>query len=163
VRLRRRAGAVLGAAGLAAACLLAAETTAVVMPDVRAAGIEREAAAPRLVRALRRLGVRHVALVDVGFVGWAGRFRTTDLAGLTDRTIARAPGVYLDKRVDERYLLARAPDAIVLHVEGDGFVGMFPVEQRVAAMPRIAELFGVAATVHRSEQYSYLVLVRRRR
>jgi hypothetical protein len=161
LRVRRRAGAVLVVVGIAGACLLGAATTVATLPEIRAAGLERARTAPRLVAALRRLGVRHVALVDVGWVGWSGGFRTTDLAGLTDRTVARAPGVYLDKHIEEGYLRARAPDAIVLHTEGRGAVGMFPVERRVAAMPRVAERYTLAETVERSARYHYLVLRRR--
>jgi len=159
VRLRARLGAIVVAFAVLGALLLGAATTAAVLPEVRSAGVERVRAAPRLVRTLRRLGVRHVALVDVGFVGWSiPSLRTTDLAGLTDRTIARAPGVYLDKRVDEAYLLERAPDAIVLHAEGPRGAGMFPVERRVAALPFVAARYHLSATVSRSRGYRYLVL-----
>ncbi|MBI2892089.1 MAG: hypothetical protein HYY06_00955 [Deltaproteobacteria bacterium] len=159
VRLGRRrlAFAPLGLLGLGA--LVGCLSTLASLPDVRTAGIERERGAPRLVAALRRLDARTVALVDVGYVGWSG-FETVDLGGLTDRRIARAPGVYLDKEVDEAYLLARRPDAIVLHVEGPRGRGMFPVERRVASMPAVLRDYRLAVEVQRAPTYRYLVLRR---
>jgi hypothetical protein len=147
---------------LAAAAGIGLLSTAAILPTVRAAGIERARTAPRLVRALQRRQVHTVALVDVGYVGWAGGFETVDLGGLTDRRIARAAGTYLDKEVDEASLLSRRPDAIVLHAEGPRGEGMFPVERRVAAMPGVVRSFRLVATVRRSAAYRYLVLARAR-
>lgn len=56
-----------------------------------------------------------VALMDIGIVGYRCIDRTIlDITGLTDRFIAKSPGMFLDKRYDVRYILDRRPRVIVV-------------------------------------------------
>jgi hypothetical protein len=51
----------------------------------------------------------------VGWVSAATEADIVDLAGLTDPEIASLPGGHTSKRVDARFLLDRAPDALLLY------------------------------------------------
>ncbi|HWR97281.1 MAG TPA: hypothetical protein VN317_02585, partial [Candidatus Methanoperedens sp.] len=74
-----------------------------------------EADRVRLVRELERQGVRSVALVDIGLIGYEGRdLRITDLGGLTDPVIAASPGRHLAKRPAPEYLASRSVDLFLL-------------------------------------------------
>lgn len=56
-----------------------------------------------------------IALMDIGIVGYRCIDRTIlDITGLTDRFIARSPGLFLDKRYEPGYVLGRRPLVIVL-------------------------------------------------
>ena len=66
-------------------------------------------ASPADGRALR------VAALDVGWVSAATEADIIDLAGLTDPEIAALPGGHTSKRVDARFLLARAPDVLFVY------------------------------------------------
>ena len=60
-----------------------------------------------------------VAAVPIGALGWYSDLPILDMAGLTDRTIARAPvptgsGWAGHEKHDGRYVLSRRPDAILL-------------------------------------------------
>jgi arabinofuranosyltransferase len=67
---------------------------------------------------LAETGADSVALVDIGEIGFRSALEITDLGGLTDPVIGRAPGGRLAKRFDLDYLFdERAPDAIVLRLE----------------------------------------------
>jgi hypothetical protein len=108
-----------------------------------------------------------VALVDIGYLGFASGVAVVDLGGLTDARIAHMPGGHLGKRIDEGYLRERNPDAIVLHsatsphVDADGrllsFDG-FEVEQRIAALPFVRDKYRVTRVVHYAPAYDYVVL-----
>jgi hypothetical protein len=56
-----------------------------------------------------------VAALDVGWVSAATEADIVDLAGVTDPEIAVLPGAHTAKRVDARFLLARAPDALLIY------------------------------------------------
>jgi len=99
-------------------------------------------------------GARSVAAVDIGELGWRSRVRVTDLAGLTDARIGRAPGSYLDKQFDLAYVLEeRAPEVVILRVARppargpDGSLAPEPeaalsgVERRLLADPRLDDLY----------------------
>jgi hypothetical protein len=60
-------------------------------------------------------GVTRVAALDVGWVSAATEADIVDLAGLTDPEIASLPGGHTSKHVDARFLLDRAPDALLLY------------------------------------------------
>jgi len=139
------------------------------LPEVRAAGEARERVGRPLARFLAA-NARNVALVDVGFLAWAGGFDVVDLGGITDDGVARMPGPHLGKRIDAAWLLARAPDALVLHaavppeVDADGALRTlagYPVERRVAAMPEVRARFRVARVVPYAPGYVYVVLLPR--
>jgi len=56
-----------------------------------------------------------VALMDIGIVGYELPDQDIlDMSGLTDRTIAKSPGRFLDKRYDPAYVLDRKPRFLVL-------------------------------------------------
>ena len=56
-----------------------------------------------------------VALMDIGIVGYRCIDRTIlDITGLTDRFIAKSPGMFLDKRYDVRYILDRRPSVVIV-------------------------------------------------
>lgn len=56
-----------------------------------------------------------VALMDIGLIGYTCiDMSVLDITGLTDRTIARSPGGFLDKRFDPNYVLDRRPEFVVL-------------------------------------------------
>jgi hypothetical protein len=113
---------------------------------------------------------RSVALVDVGWLVWASDVDVIDLGGLTDPTLARAPGGHLDKRVDVAYLAARDPEVILLHAEAppeldaDGNLvrlAAFPVERFVAAHPWTRQHYRVREVIEYRPGYSYVWLERR--
>jgi hypothetical protein len=55
-----------------------------------------------------------VAALDIGWVSAATEADIVDLAGLTDPEIAALPGGHTSKRVDARFLLARAPEILLV-------------------------------------------------
>lgn len=51
-----------------------------------------------------------IALMDIGIIGYVCiEQNVLDITGLTDRTIAKSPGGFLDKRVDPAYVYDRRP------------------------------------------------------
>ena len=80
--------------------------------DGRHVGADRAA----LVEAARPVlaGSRHVASLDVGWVGAATDEDVINLAGVTDPDIASLPGGHTSKRVGARLLLDRQVDAVLL-------------------------------------------------
>lgn len=110
-----------------------------------------------------------VALVDVGYVGWATGVEVIDLGGVTDPVIARAPGGHLAKRVPLGHLVERGPRAILLHsarrpeADAEGrltALAGYPVEQRVAAFPWVRANFRVGAITRYGPGYWYVRLDR---
>jgi hypothetical protein len=101
------------------------------------------------------LGAGKVAALDVGWVSAATEGDIVDLAGLTDVEIATLPGGHTSKRVDAMFLLARAPDALVLYAPGGlphgslaaWTLATYPriVEARLARDPVIERHFDAAA------------------
>jgi len=63
-------------------------------------------------------GARHVAALDVGWVGAATDAEVVDLAGVTDERVARLPGGHTSKRLPETFLEQRDVDAVVLLMSG---------------------------------------------
>jgi hypothetical protein len=60
-----------------------------------------------------------VVLMDIGEVGYRCiEQRIVDVTGLTDRTIGRSPGPFLDKHFDTAYLWSQRPAFIVLAFTG---------------------------------------------
>lgn len=110
--------------------------------DVVPVVAQHEAHLVALATALRRVGVRSVALTDVGRVGWIlDRAAVTDLGGLTDATIARAPGSLLAKRISNAYLTARSPEVVLLN-------SRMPVQAMPGApLPAVAPMWKVERSV----------------
>lgn len=113
--------------------------------NLRAEGLATENATrirAALLAEMRAAGVRSLGTLDIGLPGYLHPdLALLDLGGLTDRTIARAPGDYKTKAVPLDYLMSRAPDAFLfaarepLREHPDGtldFVGHYPVEERIA-------------------------------
>jgi arabinofuranosyltransferase len=94
-----------------------------------------------------------IALMDIGIVGWMlPRHTILDISGLTDRTIARSPGGFLDKQYPLDYVLGRQPAYVVLvfTTRGDRRLlwGWTPVERRLFDDPRFSASY---RRVRRSE------------
>jgi len=135
------------------------------IPDLRASASVR-ARASELVARLRSAHDR-VALVDVGFIGYASGVEVIDLAGLTDSAVARMPGGHVDKRIDPSYLRTRDPNAIVLHSAAPPRVGSggellalqgFPVERRLVNLAWVRERFRVERVFPCAPHYFYVLL-----
>jgi hypothetical protein len=62
-------------------------------------------------------GARHVAALDVGWVGAATDAEVVDLAGVTDEAVARLPGGHTSKHLPPHFLARRGVDALVLLTE----------------------------------------------
>ena len=93
-----------------------------------------EAQLVAIATALRRVGVRSVALTDVGRVGWILEDAViTDLGALTDATLARVDGTLLAKPISERYLAQRSPEVLLLNSRMP--VRVLPGTTRPAAAP----------------------------
>lgn len=94
-----------------------------------------------------------VALMDIGIVGYRNPgLRVLDLSGLTDRTIAKSPGGFLDKRYDLSYVLDQAPRwiAIALYLPGRAYEKPPPglpikpwttIEDRLISDPRFKQRY----------------------
>ncbi len=100
--------------------LVLAAASAAALANVAAAGrIDWNAYNTRMMGALGRLSseteaVGEVALVDIGRFGWSFDGEIYDLAGLTDRHLARMPGRYGFKGWDEAYFRERSPELVLL-------------------------------------------------
>jgi hypothetical protein len=165
---RTRSRAVLG---VAAAVVLGAPASLLAIDAPRAidAGLTREREGRALARYLDEHATR-VALIDVGFLGYVGRFTPIDLAGVTDPSIGRLPGGHCDKPVSGAMLIERGADAIVLHAtaeprtdEGGRLTSLagHPVERRLAMDEAVRRAFRVAEVRRYAEGYWYVVLLPR--
>lgn len=86
-----------------------------------------------------------VALMDIGLVGYRCiDLRILDITGLTDRTIARSPGGFLDKRFDPAYVFDQRPRFLVIVLTNRpgapaGQLALTPwttIEDRLVAAPQ---------------------------
>jgi len=60
-----------------------------------------------------------VALMDIGLAGYLNPgLQIVDISGLTDRTVARSPGRFLQKQYDPAYILDQRPHAVVITMAG---------------------------------------------
>jgi len=79
-----------------------------------------------------------IVLMDIGEVGYRCiEQRIVDITGLTDRTIGRSPGTFMDKQFDLGYVWAQEPRFIVLTLFGRDAPGaplhpFSPMEERLA-------------------------------
>jgi hypothetical protein len=166
-RGRARSRAVVSACVLAA-CGLPLLDLALRVPEWRAAGESRERVGS-VIAARLRAETRRVALVDLGYLGYASGRELIDLGGITDRDVASMPGGHLSKRIDAAWLRGRAPDALLLHsalppsAAADGrllALRGYPVEQRVARMPWVSREFRVRQVYEYAPHYFYVLLLR---
>ncbi len=169
-RLWQRGGAarVLCGAALLSACAVPLLDLALRIPEWQNAGHSRETVGVEIARDLREQTER-VALVDIGFLGYASGVTTIDLAGLTDPAVAAFPGGHLKKRISSEWLQAQEADALLLHsalpptAAADGrllrFAG-YPVELRVARFSWVTEQFRVVRSYAYAPGYHYVLLRR---
>ncbi len=163
----------IGARGAWAVALLACAIPALDLTagilGARAAGESRQRAGAALVEELRA-HAHVVALVDIGFVGYATELPVVDLAGVTDPSIGQLPGGHTDKPVDFALLAQRGVDAVVLHAVVEprveqgrlrSLVGAFGVEERLAMDERLGRTFRVSRVIQYGPAYWYVVLVPR--
>jgi len=165
---RGRAPALLTAASLALACAIPLLDLALRIPEWRAAAASRERVGREIVADLRHK-CRRVALVDIGFIGYASELEIVDLGGLTDPGVAAMPGGHLDKQIPVAWLRERAPDALLLHsttppmAADDGRLLQlrgYPVEMRVARSAWVAREFRVERSYAYAPGYHYVLLRR---
>ncbi len=167
---RRRALAALGVVLLAAYGADSALESVELHASVPHA-LHRNAIRGELATSLAASGVRSVALVDIGYTTWvAPEVRVVDLGGLTDATIAHAPGGHVDKHVDFTYLERRAPDVVVLTSSDATDAGArhpedaytFGVERRIAASDWLAAHYRLDRIVTADATYRMHVYARAR-
>jgi hypothetical protein len=95
-------------------------------------------------------GVEQVALVDIGYFGWAFPGHILDLVGLTDAHIAReVPGVHLTKW-DDGYFFARAPDLVLIVMYSDT-----PIADPLGAEPEVRQGVEQHATIAMLDSSAY--------
>jgi len=166
---RGRTSCVLALVALAFACGVPLVDLALRIPEWRAARASREQVGARIAADLRARGER-VALVDIGYLGYASEREVVDLAGITDPAVARMPGGHLDKHIPTHWLRNRAPDLLLLHsasppmAAADGrLLGLrgYPVEMRIARSAWVAREFRVVALYAYAPGYNYALLQRR--
>ncbi len=116
--------------------------------------------------------MQSVGTLDIGLPSYlAPEVNYLDLGGLTDRTIARSPGLHGDKEIATAYLDARSPDAFVFVSRFPARVaaedhsvhvaGYYPVEKRVMGMPWFAEHYRYRTMIRLEPDY-YLAWFERR-
>jgi hypothetical protein len=158
----------LTAVALGFACGVPLLDLALRIPEWRAAGEARERVGVEIATRLRHESQR-VALVDIGFLGYASGCDVIDLAGITDPAVAAMPGGHLDKHIPSTWLAARAPDSVLLHssvpplaAEDGRLLALrgYPVEMRIARSPWLQREFRVAALYSYAPGYNYVLLRR---
>lgn len=92
-----------------------------------------------------------VALMDIGIVGFRCiDLKVLDLTGLTDRTIARSPGGFLQKQYPLSYVLDRRPEFVVVvftapeDLSADRPVSLVPwteIERRLVVDPTFQRMY----------------------
>jgi hypothetical protein len=157
-------GKLRGAILCAGCVVIPALVTVIEIPRIRDAGAARDEGGAALARVLS--AHRRVALVDVGYAIYTSGAEPIDLAGITDPEIGALAGDHLDKPIDESWLRAQRPDAIVLHssrppIVHDGALRAFagyPVEQHVARMGFVRAEYEVVEVIPYAPDYFYVVL-----
>jgi arabinofuranosyltransferase len=151
------------------ACGVPVLDLAVRLPEWRASGASRERVGRALAARLRATAKR-VALVDIGYLGYASGCEVVDLGGITDAEVAALPGGHLAKRIDGDWLARRAPDALLLHsslpplaASDGGLLRLhgYPVEMRVAHSSWVQREFRVVEVLRYAPNYYYALLLRR--
>jgi hypothetical protein len=168
-RMWRRGGVArwFACAALLTACGVPLLDLALRIPEWRSAGRSRDTVGAQIARDLQTLGAQRVALVDIGFLGYASGVTTIDLAGLTDPAVAAFPGGHLAKRIPSAWLEQRAPDTLLLHsslpptAAEDGRLTRllgYPVEQQVARFGWVTAQFRVVRSYAYAPGYHYVLL-----
>jgi hypothetical protein len=90
-----------------------------------------------------------LALMDIGIVGFeCPEQRILDITGLTDRTIAKSPGPFLEKEFEPAYVFDQRPEYLILtfaappasdgSVDADALRPWTAIEQRLLGDPAFA-------------------------
>jgi arabinofuranosyltransferase len=106
-----------------------------------------------------------VALMDIGIVGYYTDLRLIDITGLTDTTIAHAPGFHVNKVYDPAYVLDQEPEVIVLVSLDSDLEPDFPVDRRIYANERFQSEYVLHHTLdhyHDTRLGDYSLLVFRK-
>jgi hypothetical protein len=82
-----------------------------------------------------------VALMDIGIVGYYSQLRIIDLTGLTENTIARAPGAFQEKVYDPAYVLDQEPRYVILVSQDGDLVPDFPIDRRIYESPSFQDSY----------------------
>lgn len=149
-------------------CAIPAAFLAVEVPAAREAGRTRDTIGRDLALDLREHAHR-VALVDIGYLGYASDLPVVDLAGVTDPSIGQLEGRHGEKPVRFSLLVQRDVDAIVLHsvteprIENGRLRSLagFRVERELAADEAFVRTFEVTRVVRYAPAYWYVLLTRR--
>jgi arabinofuranosyltransferase len=133
----------------------------------------RNAMNRQMARELVEQGVRKLATVNVGMLGYAAPELTIiDLVGLCDAEIARLPGRHLHKGVPDAYLLSRDADAYLLvsehpierdpaHPGGYFYIPYMEIEGEVFTRPWFQERYAYARSQQLFPQLFHHVFTRR--
>jgi hypothetical protein len=158
------------AMGLIAAALLVLNVGQAVRfrqyTSIRAAGYERAHLALAYWLDERYDAGRTVALTDVGMIGYYSGLRIVDLTGLTDITIARAPGDIMDKVYNTSYILDQEPAVVVLVSLDDDLIPDFACDRRLYDDEHFQAAYELDHTLEHYRDswlgvYTLLVFVRR--
>jgi hypothetical protein len=149
-------------------CAVPAIDLAIEIPAAREAGAARDTIGRDLARELREHAHR-VALIDIGYLGYASQLPVVDLAGVTDPSIGQLEGRHGEKPVEATLLAQREVDAVVLHsiseprVEDGTLRSLagFRVERELARDERFVRMFRVERVVQYAPAYWYVLLLRR--
>jgi hypothetical protein len=105
---------------------------------------------------LEQTPARSIALMDIGLVGFQNDIAIVDLAGLTDRTLARMSGHHLRKKIDPAYIIDKRPDLVVVRVEKPPFSTPGSFDPNAAMTQIEADLLASTAM---SEQYVVVMMM----
>jgi hypothetical protein len=134
--------------------------------------VERDAITRALARKMAARGVRTMATINIGLLGYeAPEMTVVDLVGLVDATIGTGPGGHLHKQPTDAYLLSRNIDMFVLTSSqpilrgpaGEAsYVPDWPVEAHVFGRPWFNARYAFAGSIQFFTQHYYHLFERRR-
>lgn len=134
--------------------------------------LEEDKRLAALIHALHEGGIRSIATVNIGLVGYTAMdIRVIDLVGLCDAHIGRLPGAHLAKAPDATYLASRNIDAFILTSShpitmgkngGGTYTPDFRVENHIFQLPWFQRNYGYQGTLALSATDYYHVFVKQR-
>jgi hypothetical protein len=108
-----------------------------------------------------------IALSDIGQIGYYSNRWVIDLAGLTDRTIARSPGPLHKKAYDPLYVIDQKPRYVVLvcsRLAGRQVIRGFETDKRLYHHPRFQAEYRLLPEANLrfkyKDEYSYWIFER---
>ena len=87
-------------------------------PEMNKSGLAIQRRYKRLGLFLRKQKPHQIALLDAGAIAYYARVPILDLAGLTNRKIAKSPGQLHKKQFDPMYIFSQRPEWILLRTQG---------------------------------------------